>query len=240
MMSFLLKMEHAAYWLAASRDEDTLMVPIYDMANHSNDPKKLNTLSYKPQKAGDSFRFWASREIKPGEQIYNCYNRCNPCSETPPDDCETYSWSRTPDIFAAFGFVEEDSQSWTFDPALLDSSDDSDDDTDYNFCLDMDSETGEWETTWDDGPDEIPGIDEVQWMQNHLQRLKKLQTENESLEKTLLLQDGGKSSDKKKMTRWEWDSTWRYVDALVNALSAAIASAEEEFDSGDTLMGDEL
>lgn len=69
------EMEHAAYWLAASRDEDTLMVPIYDMANHSNDPDKLNTLSYKPDNAGEVFRFVASKTIKPGEQIYNCYNR---------------------------------------------------------------------------------------------------------------------------------------------------------------------
>ena len=47
------------------------MIPLFDMANHSNDPDKLNTLSFKPEKAGRAFRFEASRTILPGEQIYN-------------------------------------------------------------------------------------------------------------------------------------------------------------------------
>ena len=72
-------MDRFAYYLTSSRDEDTLMIPIYDMMNHSNDPKKLNTLSYKPKKVGDSFVFKASRRIEPMEEIYNCYTRCTVC-----------------------------------------------------------------------------------------------------------------------------------------------------------------
>lgn len=62
-------MERRAYYLASSRDEDTLMIPIYDMANHSNDVNKLNTLSFKPEKVGKAFRFEASRTIMPGKSI---------------------------------------------------------------------------------------------------------------------------------------------------------------------------
>ncbi len=101
--------ERIAYWLASSRDEDTLMVPIYDMANHSNDRKKLNTTSHKPNMAGEAFTFVASRTIHPGEQIYNSYNRCNVCSITQlkletktkeedyeeEEECETYSYAKT-------------------------------------------------------------------------------------------------------------------------------------------------
>ena len=73
------RMDRFAYYLTSTRDEDTLMIPIYDMMNHSTDPKKLNTLSYKPKNVGDSFVFKASRRIEPSEEIYNCYTRCTVC-----------------------------------------------------------------------------------------------------------------------------------------------------------------
>eukprot|EP00804_Cyclotella_cryptica_P006258 CCRYP_010112-RA/>CCRYP_010112-RA protein AED:0.21 eAED:0.21 QI:67/1/0.66/1/0/0/3/522/70 len=66
-------------YLASSRDEDTLMILIYDAANFSNDPDKLNNLSFRPDKVGT---------FLVGEQIYNTYNRCNPCSEADFDNCE--------------------------------------------------------------------------------------------------------------------------------------------------------
>ena len=228
-------MERVSYWLAKSRDEDTLMVPIYDMANHSNDPKKLNTISYKPKEAGDTFRFVASRKIMPGEQIYNSYNRCNHCSDVPSEDCETFSFSRTPDLFVDFGFVEDYPQSWELDPAILDSSDDSDDETELEFCLDKDAETGEWDTTWEDGEDYMPDEEDAKWLKKHLKRLQKLAKEKESLEKKLVSDDKVLLST---MSRWEWDSTWRYHEALVNAISAAITAVDDG--SGDHDSRDEL
>ena len=221
------ELEKAAYWLAASRDEDTLMVPIYDMANHSNDPGKLNTLSYKPSKAGETFRLVANRKIMPGEQIYNSYNRCNACSDVPEKDCDTYSFSRTPDLFVSFGFVEEYPQSWNLDPAELDSDDSSDDETELQFCLDRDSETGDWDTTWEDGEDEMPSEEDGQWLEKQLKRLQKLYNEKDELEKKLV-QEG-------EMTNWEWESSWNYHDALFGAISAAITAVEEEDDSHDEL-----
>lgn len=164
--------ERIAYWLASSRDEDTLMVPIYDMANHSNDRKKLNTISHKPNMAGEAFTFVASRTIHPGEQIYNSYNRCNVCSitqlkmetKTTKDDyeeereeCETYSYAKTFDLFVNFGFVELDyPQSWEFDTSRTtptdssddDSSDDDDDDTEIEFCLFKNETTDELTVHW--------------------------------------------------------------------------------------------
>ena len=58
-------------------------------------------------------------------------------------------------------------------------------------------------------------------------RLQKLHNEKDKLEKKLV-QNG-------EMTRWEWESSWNYHDALFGAISAAITAVEEEDDSHDEL-----
>jgi hypothetical protein len=222
--------ERDAYWLASSRDEDTLMVPVYDMANHSNDPALLNTLSYKPEKAGDAFLFVASRDIVGGEQVYNSYNRCNACSDARyVNDCETYSFARTPDLFVSFGFVEEYPQNWEFDPHNDDSSDDDDDETEFNFCLHRDAESGELEARWGDREDDKPDSADVRWLRKQLGRLRGLSDQKERLEGQLVKAVGdGEEADGDKMSRWEWESAWRYHNALSHAIAAAIRSVATE------------
>jgi len=216
------EVQTAAYWLASSRDEDTLMVPIYDMANHSNDPKKLNTLSYKPNEPGDAFRFVATRNILPGEQIYNSYNRCNACSDVNEDDCETFSFYRTPDVFVHFGFVEDYPQNWEFDP---DHESSDDDDREFEFCLQKDEEDDDALDAYFDEEDDMPNEDDGRWLRGHLKRLKKLKEAKEGMEKNLVRGEG-EEEDEDKMTRWEWDSIWRYHEALVRALDVAAQSVE--------------
>ena len=256
--------ESAAYWLAASRDEDTLMVPIYDMANHSNDPKKLNTASYKPSEVGESFRFVATRRILPGEQIYNCYNRCNQCSgDVDPNfdrkKCDTFSFYRTSDLFVNFGFVEDYPQNWLIEvpTAPLDGAEDgsSDDDeeeeeSELEFCLERDTESGELDAIWDE--DGEPDERDAKWLKWQYQRLQKLYDEKETLEKELVVRDDDKKDDNgkkdeeeeasdgtsEKMTRWEWESIWRYHEALSRAIDAAIQSTVIE-EEGDEEEGDE-
>ena len=160
------------------------------MANHSNDPKKLNTISHKPNKAGEAFLFVASRTIYSGEQIYNSYNRCNVCSIThyddkkdnKKDDCETYSYAKTFDLFVNFGFVEMDyPQSWEFDTGIHDSSDDDDDedDTEIEFCLFKNEITNELVVHW--GYDSEPNSHDIYWLKKQLIRLQKLYTDKEML-----------------------------------------------------------
>jgi hypothetical protein len=260
--------ERIAYWLASSRDEDTLMVPIYDMANHSNDRKKLNTISYKPNMAGEAFTFVASRTIPPGEQIYNSYNRCNVCSitqhkmeknmkdeENDDDDCETYSYSKTFDIFVNFGFVELDyPQSWEFDTSRTnpdadiiddddddDSSDDDDDDTEIEFCLFKNETTDELTVHW--GYDSEPNTRDIYWLKKQLVRLEKLHTEKVIL-KGQFVKSGGEddnNKDNNKMSTWEWESIWRYHDAVSRAISAAVQSVStSSSSSGATSNNEEL
>lgn len=226
-------MERAAYWLSASRDEDTLMIPIYDMANHSNDPKKLNTLSFKPYKKGDNFRFIANKKIMPGEQIFNSYNRCNACSDVPGEDCETVSHSYTPDLFVNFGFVEDYPQSWEFEPDYLHSDDSSDDETEFDFCLERNSETGELDAFWDE--DEMPDGADERWLKEQLKRLEQFNEDNGQLETQFVQDDGDNEANSAKMTRWEWESIWRYHQALSRAIDAAIQSVVTEIGNGDEL-----
>jgi hypothetical protein len=237
-------LERAAYWLASSRDEDTLMVPVYDMANHSNDPALLNTLSRKPEKAGDAFLLWASRDIAEGEQVYNSYNRCNACSDARDGDCETYSRARTPDLFANFGFVEDYPQNWEFDSHNDDGSDDDDssdddddddddDDTEFDFCLVRDAETGKLAARWGGREDDKPDALDVRWLRGQLGRLRALADEKERLEERLVRRGGGGTSDgevddEDKMSRWEWESAWSYHTALSRAIAAAISSVGTE------------
>jgi len=236
------EMERVAYWLASSRDEDTLMVPVYDMANHSNDPNKLNTLSYKPDKAGDSFRLVASKKILPGEQIYNSYNRCNQCSDVDAKDCETYSFWRTPDLFVRFGFVEDYPQNWEFDPTTDDHNDDSsdddssdDDDREFDVCLQREEGTGEVVALWgEDDEEDLPDGQDIQWLGMHYKRLQKLQDDKETLEKELVRGEGVDDNGENKMTRGEWESIWKYHEALVQAIDTAILSSNIEEDSDDS------
>lgn len=212
------EVERFAYWLTSSRDEDTLMVPIYDMANHSNDSTKLNTLSYKPREAGDVFRFVASMRIEPGAQVYNSYNRCGSCADVDHDECETFSFYKTPDLFVHFGFVEDYPQSWEFD-----RTDDQTVDEEFEFCLEKDDKTGELVVTWEE--DAMPDDEDIAWVKEHINRLGVLEKDKERLEENLV----AKSNDDagaKLMTRAEWDSIWTYHRALTTALNAALQSSD--------------
>ena len=222
------EIERTAFHLTHSRDEDTLMVPIYDMMNHSNDPKKLNTLSYKPEKSGDVFRVVASRRIEPGEQVYNSYNRCNKCSinlfGVDPEDCETFSFYGTPDMLSYFGFVEDFPQSWKFD-----SNNPSDDDepSEFDICMVNNSETGEIDVYW--GEDRANDED-IEWAETQLNRLRKLLDKKDKFQEELV----GEGED--KICRYQWETIWRYHGALDTALESAIEKSF--FDSSDDSSDD--
>jgi hypothetical protein len=211
-------MEKFAYYLASSRDEDSLMIPIYDMANHSNDAKKLNTLSFKPDKVGKAFRFEASRTIQPGEEIYNSYNRCNPCSDANFKHCETFSSQHTPDMFAHFGFIEQLPQYWRFD-----SAEDDEESDEIEMCL-SEKEDGEMEVMWMKHglPDDV----DFDFLTRHLKRLHGMHDNKEQLEKKWVLSDGEENN--KKMPRLEWNMIWWYYEELTRAIDSAIKYAPDE------------
>lgn len=247
--------ERFAYYLTSARDEDTLMIPIYDMMNHSNDPKKLNTLSHKPKTAGEAFVFKASRRIEPDEEIYNSYNRCGVCGLHRRDDCETFSYRGTPDIFAHYGFVEELPRYWWFE-----RFDDKKRVIETEFCVDANETTDEPDVVRWIGS--LPTKDDKAFYVHHLGRLGGILKEKNELETRLVrsnLDDESElSSQQGKMTKLEWEACWNWHKALVAGLAAAIDSINrissgdeepnlivydsirEEDDSDDDESGDEL
>lgn len=159
---------------------------------------------------------------------------CNHCSDVPTEDCETFSYSRTPDLFIHFGFVEDYPQSWEFDPGQLDSEDSSDDDTNFEFCLHKDPESGELDAYWEE--EDMPDAADAQWLRKQFRRLQKLYNDKEEIEKVLVQKDGDDGEgDGDKMSRWEWESIWRYHQALSHAINAAIHSVVTEDKHGDEL-----
>jgi len=211
----------AVYFQLTSRDEDSLMVPFYDMHNHSNDPKQLNTISAKPKSKGKPFTMRATRNILPGEQIIISYNRCHGCwFDTKYKDCESKSYGGTDFLFSQFGFVEDYPQFWNIpqyeeDGSLFDT---------VRFCLDKNDKGELFVRRFGDNysyeEDEIPWDDNVEWFKEHLDRLIKL-------EGTLKKEDGELM---KTMPSYEWDMAWTYQKALVTAMTTVIETVEKIFE----------
>jgi len=219
----------AAFFQFTSRDEDTLMVPFYDMHNHSNDPKKLNTVPYKPEKKGQDFTMHATRDILPGEQILISYNRCHGCwFDEDYNDCDTKSYGGTDFLFSQFGFVEDYPQFWKLPQyndigKLFDT---------VVFCLDRDDDDGElfirrFGDNYSDEDYEMPLDENVQLFKEQLNRLIQLKDALESNEELM-----------KSMPSYEWETIWAYHKALTTAMTIAVETVERlpplsEFDSRD-------
>ena len=223
----------SAFFQFTSRDEDNLMVPFFDMHNHSNDPKKLNTVPYKPEEQGEKFTMYAARDIAPGEQIIISYNRCHGCwFDKKYKDCDTTSYQGTDHLFSQFGFVEDYPQFWKIpqyhdDGRLFDT---------ITFCLDTDDE-GEvflrrFGENGSDEQDEVPVVENLVWMEEHLHRLHKL--------KRSLKND---NALKESMTNYEWETAWTYHEAMFNAIATAFEAVTEEapfVDSEDNSPDDDF
>ena len=224
----------AAFYQFTSRDEDTLMVPFYDMSNHSNDPKKLNTISQKPDRPGQPFVLRSTRDIRPGEQVYISYNRCHRCwFDTSYEDCVSYSFYGTSDVFDIFGFVEDFPQTWKFNMNVGDEANPHWDE--LKFCLTRDdTSSGGLVVTFGDNytrdPDaEAPNMANVVYLGGQLMRLAEIEAtmknDNEVME---------------TMPKYEWEMAWTYHHALMTSISAALlASGLVSSDGRDPASSDD-
>ena len=104
---------------------------------------------------------------------------------------------------------------------------------DVEFCLERPEDDGPLVLTFGDNytprpEDELPLPDNIEWMGKQLIRLKEV-------EETLK----GDKELMNSMPKYEWDTAWRYHEALMTSLSAAvIASDDEEEGSEDMASGD--
>mmetsp|Transcript_10104 Transcript_10104/g.18205 ORF Transcript_10104/g.18205 Transcript_10104/m.18205 type:complete len:532 (+) Transcript_10104:110-1705(+) len=223
----------AAFYQFTSRDEDTLMVPFYDMHNHSNDPKKLNTISAKPERKGRPFMLRSIRDIEPGEQIFISYNRCNRCwFDKDYKDCTSWSHYGTSQLFDIFGFVEDFPQTWHYRMNVGDERREEWDD--LVFCLEASDTDGPLKVTFGDNYSEDLEYEEpveanIKYLGNQLVRLKEL--ESSMKEDNKLMQS---------MPKYEWEMAWRYHEALMTSMSAAIlASRFADDEVGEAVSGDD-
>lgn len=222
------------------------MVPFYDMHNHSNDPKKLNTISTKPRGPGRPFTLEAIRDIQDGEQILISYNRCHSCwFDEEFEDCTTWSEYDTSDVFEVFGFTEFLPQNWSIRSSTHgenkreDDSGDEDDDTKFEgdgafFCLEEEEDglvvTFGNNFSKEKKEDVMPDDYDVAFLTEELERLRRLGAEKRKDH------DGGGSVG---MPGHEWDTTWTYYEAMVTAISAALLAVEEGYYENDyQLRGD--
>lgn len=185
------------------------------MHNHSNDPDKLNTISAKPQKQGEPFLLHSTRDIAPGEQIFISYNRCNQGWFDPTyKDCVSYSHYGTGEIFFIFGFVEDYPQTWKYHMKLDNYK------SDHLIFRLQKTGSGRLEVTFGDNyskdlEDEEPLASNVIYLGQHLSRLKELAS---SMQEDEALQQS--------MPKYEWEMAWRYQEALMTSMSAAILASK--------------
>lgn len=226
-----------AFHQFTSRDEDSLMVPFFDMHNHSSDPEEINMIPIKPDKIGEPFVMRATRDIPPGQQIVINYNRCNPCwHDVKYADCPSRSNYMTPEIFESFGFVESLPQGWKFRMNV--GTDDRPEWDLLYMCLRKDDE-GTLEVTFGDNytppksrRDEMPLADNVRWLSYHVDRLVRL---GERMEKDAELRSS--------MPSYEWETIGTYRRAVLTAMSAAILASDVvdywDYDEDEKWMDDE-
>jgi len=198
-------LENNAAMLVIQRAEDDLMVPVYDFYNHRNGDY-LNTVNHR--RSQTSFDVTAARGIEVGEQIYISYNMCSNCGNR----ADTFG---TPDMFRDYGFVEAMPQRWVFF------------DQHYIFDLhetDINSDSGSLEVSFPRRG--RPGSAAVReeallFFRQQIMRLEKLKIMEEMKESPL-------TSGTESMSEYEWDTIWRYSDAIVTALKHLL---EEELGS---------
>jgi hypothetical protein len=223
----------AAFFQVTSRDEDSLMVPFYDMHNHSNDPKKINARPETAEEEGEDFVMYATKDIAPGEQILISYNRCHGCwFDTEYKDCKVTSHYGTDQLFSQFGFVEDYPQFWK----IPQYDEDGEFIDEVSFCLDRNDDGGSYVRrfgdNYSDEDEEEPNEVNIKWFKEQLRRLQRL----ESTMKSNRGQAKSVPSYKESLPSHEWQTAWKYHNNLVNAISSAIDAVEVEGYGGDDNM----
>jgi hypothetical protein len=200
--------------LVAQRGWDRVLIPLYDMINHTNDLSKINADNTSVY-GKEGITVWASRAIQAGEEIAMSYDECTDCQNIPEE------WG-TPEILRDFGFVEAYPQIFWFPEAKalfrvynVVEDDDDDDDTHH---LEID-----WLGY------ESPRYEGIDWMKEEYQRLLDLQQEEGTLAKSRHL-----------MPEKEWNTIVQYHQAITEALDVAIHVAIDDLadiDNGDKDYG---
>jgi len=97
--------EHAAA-TAIQRGYDTELIPIWDMFNHDNGKRNVDTET-STLRSDKGVQVYTTKAVAVGDELFASYNECEDCYDVVDD------WG-TPGIFRDFGFVEGFPQVWPF------------------------------------------------------------------------------------------------------------------------------
>jgi hypothetical protein len=196
--------ERQALAMVVQRGWDSVLIPIYDMMNHMNDPEKINTDNNSVYSA-KGLHVWASKTIEPGEELFLTYDNCSDCATNPEE-------AGTAELLLYFGFVELYPRKFYFDEAeTLFTVDKVTNEEDGSARL---------EVKWL-GYGKSPSNEGIVWMKEEHQRLQNLQHEGTLAERRHL------------MPEKEWTTIFQYHQALTAALGAAIRAAIDDLDDAD-------
>ena len=101
------------------------------------------------------------------------------------------------------------------------SEDDGQEEDEIKMCLSRNAD-GELEVLWfkNSMPDEV----DVDFLSRHLKRLRGIRARKTEMEERLVLAND-EEINRKKMSRSEWESIWRYHEELVWAIDVAVKYA---------------
>ncbi|GKY97905.1 hypothetical protein MPSEU_000748500 [Mayamaea pseudoterrestris] len=141
--------EEFALELLRYRGWDEVLVPVYDMMSHSNDPNVMNTASSKIMRNLDKEPIVVKTvlEVSAKSQLYCSYNDYTGSQNL-------NEWYGTPGLLIDFGFVESLPQRWFFDQdrwnaeGFLDEDNYFEEHAAINFELSKSTVNGEVVVTW--------------------------------------------------------------------------------------------
>mmetsp|Transcript_17543 Transcript_17543/g.26577 ORF Transcript_17543/g.26577 Transcript_17543/m.26577 type:complete len:375 (-) Transcript_17543:59-1183(-) len=191
--------QHGAL-LAHQRADDDIMIPAYDMYNHQNG--KWTNAKTNWQK-GEPHVTKAARTIEAGEQICISYDKCPECGGR-----RTPGSYGTDDMLRDYGFVEALPQRWKFMKRKI--------------IFDMDEdESGELTLEWHKKPKEAKKRKAESWLQKEIDRLTKL--------------DSDEDHDIGDMLPQEIYTIHAFIKANILAMTTALKSLQETDESEEEL-----
>jgi hypothetical protein len=138
--------EIQALALVAQREYDGILIPLFDMINHSNDKEAINIK--RTSLDLDVVRVWASREIPAGQELFTTYDQS----------------AETPEILRDYGFVESYPRKFRLGRI----------EEDLLFSIHENKQTKELEVTWEMKDKESPDVQGIGWMQQYRKKLQNL------------------------------------------------------------------
>ena len=190
--------ESFAFQLIRQRSWDDMMLPLYDILSHTNDPEKYNTECDAVQGV-DRIQVRASRDIAAGEELAHSYTRY-------PEAGDLHEYYGTPDIVKDFGFVEQYPQRWFF---VGDGSEFGvERDVQLRFEVHKNKDTGllqvEWLSPLIEQEDFNYGLSLLEWMKEFA--TERLDERDEAIPER------------------EWDLIVQYNHAFITAVDTALLS----------------